>query len=148
MKSKIISLALAAFLGGAVVAVGMVLSRNDQRSLPAEQSAQSERPESKGETGAGGERPTDEIRLTPNQIKLVGLKTAVARPTPIVVDIRLNGEVTANQDRTVQILPRTPGIVREVLKNLGDRVRANEPVAIIESRELAAEAPGRKGGKS
>lgn len=137
MKSKIISLALAALLGGAVVAVGMVLSRHDQGSPPAEQSSRSEKPESKGEASTGAERPTDEIRLTPNQIKLVGLKTAVARPTPIVVDSRLNGEVIANQDRTVQILPRTPGIVREVLKNLGDRVRANEPVAIIESRDLA-----------
>jgi membrane fusion protein, heavy metal efflux system len=83
------------------------------------------------------EAAPQEVRLTAKQVQLIGLKTSVAEETPVVVDLVLNGEVTANQDRTIEVLPQTAGIVREVMKNLGDRVAANEPLAIIESRELA-----------
>jgi membrane fusion protein, heavy metal efflux system len=83
------------------------------------------------------EAATQEVRLTAKQAQLIGLKTSVAEETPVLVDLVLNGEVTANQDRTIEVLPRTAGIVRDVIKNLGDHVTANEQLAIIESRELA-----------
>ena len=35
------------------------------------------------------------------------------------------------------IVPRVPGVVREVFKNLGDPVRAGETMAVLDSRELA-----------
>lgn len=146
MKSTAIVAFLAAILGGAFVAipgvsetvrgaVGAMFGRSDPASSPAR--ARLDEPEKSEPKGEASTDETGNVRLTPEQIKLVGLKTAVAKQTPIVLDLRLNGEITANQDRTVQILPRTPGIVREVLKNLGDRVRANESIAIIESRELS-----------
>ena len=90
--------------------------------------------------GDESEAAPQEVRLTAKQVQLIGLKTSVAGETPVVVDLVLNAEVTANQDRTVEVLPRMSGIVREVMKNLGDRVTANEPLAIIESRELAEAA--------
>lgn len=86
---------------------------------------------------SGPEESQNEIRLTPEQIKLLGLKTEPAKRMPLVVELALNGEVSANLDRTAQVLPRTPGVVREIRKALGDRVHANEPVAVIESRESA-----------
>jgi cobalt-zinc-cadmium efflux system membrane fusion protein len=87
-------------------------------------------------TDEAGEEAPQEVHLTAKQTKLIGLKTSIAEQAPVMVDLILNGEVTANQDRTIEVLPRTAGIVREVIKNLGDRVTANEPLAIIESREL------------
>ena len=42
-----------------------------------------------------------------------------------------------NTDRMVHIVPRVPGIVREVKKKLGDAVKTGEVMAIIESRDLA-----------
>lgn len=89
----------------------------------------SEKPQEQGEPS--------EVKLTEEQIKLIGLKTEVVEKRRVTVDLGLNGEVTANQDRTVQVLPRAAGVVREVSKTLGDRVHANEPLAIIESRDLA-----------
>ena len=78
-----------------------------------------------------------EVRLTKEQSDLIELKTAAAKPGAVTVDLVLNGEVTANQDRTVTVLPRTAGVVREVPKRLGERVRAGETLAFIESREIA-----------
>ena len=40
-----------------------------------------------------------------------------------------------NQEQTVQITPRFPGVVREVKKRVGDRVQKNEVVAVIESNQ-------------
>ncbi len=163
MIARILAVILSAVAGGAVVAlpgvteairnaVGTLFSqRTADKTLSAEGAARAtekepvqERTPGKGKAKEGAQgAPGDEqgdankVRLTPEQIKLISLKTAVVERASIVLDLSLNGEVTANQDRTVQILPRTSGILREILKNLGDRVRANEPVAVIESRELA-----------
>lgn len=173
MTVKILTIAMAAIIGGAVVALPGVseairsglsgaFGRQKQveaaRTQPAssapekdeadKNSSKSTSSESNSSGAAANQGSENDVRLTAEQIKLIGLKTTVARRMPIEIGLMLNGEVTPNQDRTVQILPRVPGIVREVLKTLGDRVRANEPVAIIESRELAETEAVYLGAKS
>lgn len=78
-----------------------------------------------------------EVRLTQRQMKLIDLRVATAEPGRVAKDLVLNGEVTADQDRTVEILPRAAGIVREVNGRLGDTVRAGAPLAVIESSGAA-----------
>lgn len=149
MMTKLVGFAFAAALGGLLVAlpgvseavrsaIGISSTRQEAQPLPA--APEPDRAKNAAATDAkpdGDDAQTDEVRLSPDQIKLIGLKTVVAKRVPIAIDLRLNGEVTANQDRIVQVLPRTPGIVRDVLKHLGDRVRAGEPLVVLESRQLA-----------
>jgi cobalt-zinc-cadmium efflux system membrane fusion protein len=78
-----------------------------------------------------------EVRLTENQIKLIELETAVAAPARIINEVVLNGEVTSDQDRTVDVVPRFAGTVREVPRQLGDSVRTGATLAVIESSEIA-----------
>lgn len=78
-----------------------------------------------------------EVRLTERQMKLIDLKVATAEPGRVAKDLVLNGEVTTDQDRTVEILPRAAGTVREVNGRLGDTVRAGAPLAVIESSGAA-----------
>ena len=78
-----------------------------------------------------------EVRLTENQIKLIELRTAVVAPGKITRDLALNGEVTPDQDRTIDVVPRISGYVREVPRQLGDAVRAGATLAVIESTEIA-----------
>lgn len=87
--------------------------------------------------GAADNVEPGEIRLSESQVRLIELKTAQAQPGNLATDLMVNGEVVASQDRTVQVLPRTAGVVREVLKGLGDRVRTNDALVVIESKELA-----------
>src|SRR6185436_3943394 len=53
------------------------------------------------------------------------------------IGVELPGEVRPNADRIAHIAPRFPGLVREVRKYVGDRVRAGEILAIIESENLS-----------
>jgi cobalt-zinc-cadmium efflux system membrane fusion protein len=53
------------------------------------------------------------------------------------VQDHLSGEIAFNSDKLAHIVPRVPGVVREVYKNLGDTVRAGELLAVLESRDLA-----------
>lgn len=83
------------------------------------------------------EKPAGEVKLTASQITLIDLKVGAAEPGTVANDLVLNGEVTADQDRTVEVLPRAAGIVREVKGRLGDTVRAGAPLAVIESSGAA-----------
>jgi cobalt-zinc-cadmium efflux system membrane fusion protein len=78
-----------------------------------------------------------EVKLTDSQMKLITLKVEAVKQGRIANDLVLNGEVTADQDRTVEVLPRTAGIVREVKGRLGDTIRAGAPLATIESSGAA-----------
>lgn len=77
------------------------------------------------------------VHLTENQIKLIGLQTTVVERGKITNDIVLNGEVTPDQDRTIDVVARVGGQVREVPRQLGDAVRAGATLAVIESTEIA-----------
>jgi cobalt-zinc-cadmium efflux system membrane fusion protein len=66
-----------------------------------------------------------------------GVRVATAGPGEVDVGIDLPGEVRPNGDRIAHLSPRFPGIVREVRKQTGDRVRAGDVLAIIESENLS-----------
>lgn len=50
--------------------------------------------------------------------------------------IEATGEISTNPDREVHITPRIPGVIREVYKRLGDKVKAGEVIAQLDSIEL------------
>ena len=78
-----------------------------------------------------------QVTITANQITLAEIETKPATVGAIYNELKLTGEVTLNQDRVTHIVPRVPGVVREVLKTLGAQVDRGEVLAILESRELA-----------
>ncbi len=77
------------------------------------------------------------IELSEEQIEEIGIELATAGGGKIEVSVSLPGEIAINTDRMVHIVPRVPGIVREVKKKLGDPVKAGEVMAVIRSRDLA-----------
>ncbi len=77
------------------------------------------------------------VRLDEAAIKESGIEMATAGPGKLQVHDTLSGEIAFNSDRLAHIVPRVPGVVREVYKNLGDTVRAGTVLAILESRDLA-----------
>lgn len=91
----------------------------------------STRSEPAEEHGAG------EIRLTPDQIALAEIKAVPVTTDAIDITLSVTGEVTANQDRLVEVVPLVPGIVRDVRALLGTRVKKGDVMAVIDSRELA-----------
>lgn len=97
-----------------------------------------EDPKRDAETAA---RPTESaeapktVPVSAAQRIALGIEVATAGPGRIDASVELLGEVEANGDHLAHIVPRFPGIVREVRKVAGDSVRAGEVLAVIESSE-------------
>lgn len=80
----------------------------------------------------------EHVSVPPEQRARLGIAVAQAGPGTIDTFTQLPGEVRPNGDTVAHIVPRYPGIVREVRKNVGDVVRAGELLAVIESSESLA----------
>ncbi len=87
------------------------------------------------DTEAGGDEKV--VRLEEAALKEAGVEIATAGPGQLQVHDTLSGEVAFNSDRLAHIVPRVPGVVREVRRNLGDVVRAGAVLAVLDSRDLA-----------
>ena len=86
----------------------------------------------------GDDEGEEGLGFTEAEKKEFGIAIGMAGPGKLGVQQRFPGEVRINADKVAHIAPRAPGIVREVLKRVGDRVRAGEVMAWIESSELGA----------
>jgi len=77
------------------------------------------------------------VQLTEEEMKEFGIVVGKAGKGKLHINVVVPGEIVPNADELAHIVPRVAGIVREVKKRLGDSVRKDEVMAIIESRELA-----------
>ena len=93
--------------------------------------------EEKGHAGEDGHGDEKAIRLTDAQLKEFGIALATAGSGPLKVQVDLPGEIVPNADRVAHVVPRVPGVVREVRKVLGDHVRKGEVLLVLDSKELA-----------
>lgn len=94
----------------------------------------------KGKKDAHGHDEHEEeqvIRMTETEMKQFGVEVTMAGSGKLDSEISLPGEVAINADRLAHIVPRIPGVVKEVRKRSGDRVKKGEIMAVIESREMA-----------
>jgi cobalt-zinc-cadmium efflux system membrane fusion protein len=77
------------------------------------------------------------VEMADETMQSTGIALETAGPALIRDYITLPGEVALNTDRVARVVPRVAGIVAEVRRNLGDRVRRGETLCVVESRELA-----------
>ena len=75
------------------------------------------------------------IKLTENELKEFGIEIKQVGAGVITNHIDLTGEIKAEPSRFSHIIPRFPGIVREVYKTVGEKVKQGEVLAVIESNE-------------
>jgi len=87
------------------------------------------------------------VKLKDTAIKDFGIEIAQAQGGTIGTHTTLPAEITLNADAVAHIVPRLGGVVRSVSKNLGDKVRAGEVLAVIYSRELSDYKAGYLGAK-
>ncbi len=77
------------------------------------------------------------VEISQDAAREGGLETQPAGPGTIRGVVALPGEIQLNPNRIIHVVPRLPGLVREVYKNLGDIVKKGDILAVIDSRELA-----------
>ncbi len=81
------------------------------------------------------------IKLSESEITEFGIILGTAQPGKLQVHITVPGEIVIPPDNLAHIHPRFPGMVKEVKKHIGDRVREGEILAIIESNESLTDYP-------
>jgi cobalt-zinc-cadmium efflux system membrane fusion protein len=136
-QKRRVPIAAIAAAAGIIAIAGYWITRKPGNVLPAPDSP-ADAPVEEGTVGP----PVAEgsVWLSEAQAKKFGVETSVAAPGRLHVEVALPGEVTLNADRIAHVVPRVSGVVTEVRKNLGDRVRQGEVMAVMESRELADSA--------
>jgi len=88
------------------------------------------------ETEEHQQLPT-KVRLRPDVVRAAGIKTAPAAVDSLPVTVDLTGELAADPDRSARLAARVPGRVVDVKVKEGERVKAGQTVAVLESPELA-----------
>ena len=81
----------------------------------------------------GGQR----VSLSAAERAEFGIQVAAAAPGELRVRVDTPGEVLVNPDRVAHISPRVPGVAVETFANVGDRVRQDQVLAVLHSRELS-----------
>ncbi len=123
-------------IDGAMQAIGHLLGNQSATRARAAPEARPDETSREGGAVPGGDEKK-RVQLTDNQIKQLGIEVAVAQSGRLLRHLTLPGTIVLNTDRLVHIVPRIPGVVRDVRKYLGDAVRSGDVLAIIDSRELA-----------
>ncbi len=88
--------------------------------------------EQAGHEEHGGER---HIELTPEALKNANLTIEEAGSAKIKTTLSVYGKISANEEAIAHVMPRFPGLVKEVRKRLGDAVKKGDVLAVIESNE-------------
>lgn len=68
-------------------------------------------------------------------IETAGIKIEEAGPAKLRKLVEMNGKIVANPDKVAHVTPRYPGVVLEARKKLGDAVKKDEVIAVVESNE-------------
>ena len=75
------------------------------------------------------------VRFTQSELDEFGIELSTAGPGTLLIEITAPGEVVVNNDKLAHIAPRFPGVVTQVYKRLGDRVKTGDVLAVVESNE-------------
>ena len=82
-----------------------------------------------------GDEHGSELSYSPEILKEFGIQIGTASGGVLEEIIELPGEIQIDPDRLAHITPRFDGVVKEVFKQIGDRVKKDDLLAIIESNE-------------
>ena len=92
--------------------------------------------EAGGHAEKGGEEHEGELTLSEAEMKAAGITVEVIRPQQVAGQLMLTANIAANQDRLAHVAPRIQGRIIKVMASLGDRVKAGQALAVIDSVEM------------
>jgi cobalt-zinc-cadmium efflux system membrane fusion protein len=84
----------------------------------------------------GKEQASDAVvTLSDAQVATAGIELLTAGPRELRQTLRLDGLIQPNQETLVKVTSRFPGVIRSMVKRLGDNVRKDEILATVESNQ-------------
>lgn len=91
-------------------------------------------PESKGSNQVAGE---SEVTLDPAAVKNAGITEETVRSASRGATLTAPGTIEATTEGVAKVTPPVAGRVTRLLVNLGDRVRAGQPLVVLDSLDVA-----------
>lgn len=129
---------LALFLGALVILTGCGSKADKAPSAEKAATAGHDKPAGAKAAGSPEAAHGDEklIKLSAEEMKAAGVKVAVLQPEALNDRLALTATIQANQDKLARVAPRVTGRIVAVNANLGDRVRAGQTLAMLDSIEV------------
>ena len=112
--------------------------RNAPEAKPAteSQTVAPEKTAANDKEAASEAREAGQIHLTEADIKAAGIRTEEANEAEVHERIAVTATIQANQDRLAHVVPRVPGRLVGITAKLGDRVKAGQTLASLDSIEI------------
>jgi len=73
--------------------------------------------------------------MTDEAVRQSGIAIETAGPASVRTVIAVNGRIAPNEDHLAHVIPRYPGIVKQIHRRLGDRVPKGGVMAVVESNQ-------------
>ncbi len=125
-KNNLIYLAIGALFGGILV---FFIIGGENESEVATSSTK------KSVVNSEEKKQIEIANISPKIMKEFDIEVATAKSGKIELHLDLTGEVVPNPYKVAHIVPRFSGVVKNVYKKIGDKVKADEVIATIESNE-------------
>ncbi len=82
--------------------------------------------------------PSGEVWLTPGQVRGAGLVISTVQRRPLPLHLKTSGKVAFDENRVAHVFSPLSGRVTRLLGQFGQKVRAGQALAIIESPDLGS----------
>lgn len=77
------------------------------------------------------------VELSDDAVRTSAIQIETAGPRVMRTVLEMPGEITLNGEKVMHVVPRMPGVIREIRKKQGDDVRRGEVIAVLDSSDLA-----------
>ena len=105
----------------------------------AEEKPAADKHEGEDEHGHGGHEEegehAEESKISDNAVKNLNIEILEAGSAMVQETVSVSGRVTLNQNTTAQVKARFPGVIRSVVKEPGEVVKAGDVLATVESND-------------
>lgn len=78
-----------------------------------------------------------EIKLTTEQLKRFDIQTMKVTQNNFQYSIILSGQIALNENEITNVVSSVPGVVKDIFKGLGENIKVGEPLATLQSRDMA-----------
>lgn len=75
------------------------------------------------------------VEMSEESRKKAGIVIETAGPATLSIKLELNGKIAPNEERMTHVIPRFPGVVKSIMKKLGDTAAQGEVLARVEANE-------------
>ncbi len=129
-RSSLVAIAAVLVIG--VVLGAMILSKN-RSSAQQEDDA----PAGKNVTTHSAKSTSNEVQIDDAQAKAAGITIEAVAPARITSMLQFPGEVQLNDDRTVHVVPRVPGVAETVPVATGQMVHKGQLLVVFSSQQIS-----------